>query len=109
MTTLDRLAERRAAVTCWDGVLGTRQVLVEVVARDGVLIVHRDVLKQGWIITHQPSGRRLWRFRRRADAVRALAEIAALPVDWPNVKPGAMPFTPEQRDAFAAVVGKYNA
>ena len=98
---------KRAIVRCRPDVAPEGTIAVDVVARRGVLIAHRKLSGKGWAISHEPSGTLVWSFRRKVDVIKALREIAALPIDWPNVTPGPNPLSPEARDAFAAIVGKY--
>lgn len=97
----------RAIVRCRPDIAPGGTIAVDVVARRGVLFAHRKLSGKGWAISHEPSGTLVWEFRRKVDVIKAINEIAALPVDWPNVKPGRNPLSPEERDAFAAIVGKY--
>jgi hypothetical protein len=68
----------------------------------GPLAVHVSAAVQGLTITHVPSGLRIQsRVHRKADALAAIEQLLALPIDWDNDQ---LTFNDAQKASVLAIV-----
>lgn len=81
--TIDRLLQGHSFIRDETG-----RILVKALAREGHLFVHKDAFgsRTDFVISHEPTGMQVAAFRRKRDAVQAMSELNALPVDWHEIR-----------------------